>query len=558
MLNYDFLSKCKTLIEGLWDKDLPPIFNHPSNAGYFNVLNNISNKERYDLFTFHNSDETFVSGIKDFKIRNGAPYGTEIAKFYSYKNNNSLRQMGMVNPLLYLGFVYNTVSLKDSFFTNIYLESTYYSCSLSPIFVDNGFYIIEDFYQEYEDEDFDFLVNIFGFEHKKERTKKEEKNYLYSLKVDISNFYSNIYTHHLERIGKRYNTFELPPTSLENVYFSFLDKFSQRTNLSQTKGIFPGPFSSTLCAELFMNEIDKRIEKDLIKDKSIGYLRNVDDMTFYSDSKEELSTLLDKLQMLLFEYELSINENKTLIEKCALEYEEDLKDEIEISAKNYCENGGSLDALEALKATIAKAVIGNKKSLSKAILSKIKGFMESNDCEIENPSYSINYFYKLALTEKYLGSRCFKIIDAIMSRNEGTPIQLEIVDDMLSKTELINSSYNSSIIQVWHYYIISKYGIDFQKEEAFDLYNKQVKKKSPFVLMSFIKKGNGMNKNLFNIAKTQTNLSSGKLFLTCFSPLLMSIYSVDKENYDGYLDDTPRIIFDLYDSQQPSEDEERF
>lgn len=547
MLDEVFLSDCKIIVKGLWDRELPPINNSPTDSGYKYVFEQIELKNEYGLFVYSSSTDTLVTKITDFTIHNGGPKGTETSKFYSYKNNNSLRQMGLVNPILYLAFAYNTAAVKDSFYLLKYLNFQYYEHSLSPVFANTDFYITEDFYGEYEENyELEFLVNIFGFEKMKEKTKEEEQDYLYSLKIDVSNFYSNIYTHHLERIGKKYNTFELHPNDLSIDYFSFLDKFSQRTNLSQTKGITPGPYSSTLCAELLMCEIDKRICKDLIKDEKIGYLRNVDDMTFYSDSREKLASLLDKLQILLFEYELSINESKTKIEQCALEYEEDLKDEIEQCAKHYCDDKGSLDSLDALKANIAKAIAEGKKSLSKAILSKIKGTIDENPFEFVDPKYSVNYFYKLGLTEKYLGSRCFKIIDSIMSCVTDCDVVEAFVNSFIAKTGLINSSYNSSIIQVWHFYLINKYGNESQIDSAFDLYSKQVNVKNPIVLMTFVRKGDGTNRRVFDIIKKQERLSNEKLFYTCFAPLLLSIYAVDKANYDNYLDNLPQIIYDLY------------
>ncbi len=552
MIDNDFLTDSITLFAGLWDKELPPIFLIPKQNQIQIVLNKLYNSDTYNFFKY--ADSTRGSLIKEIDgdyIKINGVKGTEPSLYYSFKNNNSLRQMGIVNPLIYIGFVYNTEVVKEIFFVNRYLSFPHYHNSLSPVFADDYFVVESDFYDETEiDYRENFLVNIFGFEYKKERTKEIEDNFLYSLKVDVSNFFSNIYTHHLERLGKKYNTFSSVPSENEKTYFAFLDSFSRYANTSQTKGIIPGPFSSSLCAELLMCEIDKKIVKQLIDDKNIGYLRNVDDMTFYSDSRAELSVLLNKLQVLLYSFHLSLNTNKTLIEKCAFEYEEDLKEEINKTANSFCEHNVNLDDLESLKASIAKSISNGNKVLAKSILSKIKNMLEdkyNNDLtfSIQETRNAINYFFKLALSENYLGSRCFKIIDLLLNHSSEEYAEA-IIEQLSKKKEIINDFYDNSIIQIWYFYIVNKYGSISTSEEIMNFYFSKESQKNPIALLCFVKSGEELNTDLINLLKSEIGFFDERAFYTAYAPVLISIFCKDGFDYDGIMSSAPNLMKDLY------------
>lgn len=67
---------------------------------------------------------------------------------------------------------------------------------------------------------------------------------------------------------------------LNKRYFTFLDQFHQRVNNNQTKGIPAGVFSSHIAAELCMLCVDEEIRR-YIADRPIGYIRYVDDLTFF-------------------------------------------------------------------------------------------------------------------------------------------------------------------------------------------------------------------------------------------------------------------------------------
>lgn len=142
------------------------------------------------------------------------------------------------------------------------------------------------------------------------RYLKKQGSKLYSVKVDIESFYPNIYTHYLSKI----KDVEPYKDNLDcKSYFDFLDYYNMKINNNQTKGIVTGVFSSTVSAELLMLCVDYEI-KNIIGD-DVTYIRYVDDMTFFSDSLEEIYAKLPLVQRVLNKYRLRINNNKTEAQK---------------------------------------------------------------------------------------------------------------------------------------------------------------------------------------------------------------------------------------------------
>lgn len=79
-----------------------------------------------------------------------------------------------------------------------------------------------------------------------------------------------------------------------------------KINSNQTKGIMSGCFSSRIASELLMLCVDYEIST-YIRDKDVEYIRYVDDFTFFSDSKEQLQSIIAYVQKILNKYKLRIN-----------------------------------------------------------------------------------------------------------------------------------------------------------------------------------------------------------------------------------------------------------
>ena len=285
---------------------------------------------------------------------------------------------------------------------------------------------------------------------------------LYTVKIDIESFFPNVYTHYLGKIKdkKPFNT--IPNV---NYYFEFLDYYNMKTNNNQTKGIAAGVFSSTLSAELLMLCVDHEINQVIGDD--IEYLRYVDDMTFFCDSLEEISSKLPLIQRVLNKYRLRINNNKTenklSIDNKAYVDMQMLKDKF--SYLNRSNNPSTLDkdVFYNIKGYISRARESERRSEIKAFLTMLKTAINRKDL-LFNPSDPIRYekyitdlMIQLAQVDPTYASRCYRIIEAIINQTESDEMREVILNEVKSKSVWINKNFHDSLVQVWHYYLLAMY-----------------------------------------------------------------------------------------------------
>lgn len=149
----------------------------------------------------------------------------------------------------------------------------------------------------------------------------------YLLLADIQQFYPSLYTHslpwalHTKAVAKaeRRNF-----TLLGNR----LDRWAQRIQDSQTRGIPIGPDTSRVLAEILLTSIDIELER------RIGILkgfRAVDDYELTFRHRSEAENALGVLQSILSDYELELNGEKT----CILELPLSMKDTWSERLRNF-------------------------------------------------------------------------------------------------------------------------------------------------------------------------------------------------------------------------------
>lgn len=139
----------------------------------------------------------------------------------------------------------------------------------------------------------------------------------YVVCTDISNCFPSIYTHsipwalHGQGRAKRDRS-----VLLEG---NLLDKATQCTRDGQTNGLLIGPHSSNVLSEVILT----RIDFEMIQKGYEGFKRYIDDYTFYAKTRDEAERFIHDLGMLLREYELVLNDNKTLILRMPIPIKED-------------------------------------------------------------------------------------------------------------------------------------------------------------------------------------------------------------------------------------------
>ncbi len=140
----------------------------------------------------------------------------------------------------------------------------------------------------------------------------DAKHYQYIVRTDITNFYSSIYTH---SIAWALHGRDKALRDREMSFFgNKIDKLIQYANDGGTNGIPIGSVLSDLIAEIILSKIDRNTSEEL-KDIDFLAVRFKDDYRILCDCEADAEKILKALAKNLLAYNLSINENKTSIQK---------------------------------------------------------------------------------------------------------------------------------------------------------------------------------------------------------------------------------------------------
>ncbi|HHR5876692.1 TPA: antiviral reverse transcriptase Drt3b [Providencia alcalifaciens] len=146
-----------------------------------------------------------------------------------------------------------------------------------------------------------------------------ERKYNTLMKLDISKFFSHIYTHSISWAVKSKN---YAKQNRENGHFEgMLDRLFQDSNYGETNGIIIGPEFSRIFSEIILQRIDCNLIDKLqnsfnrINEYDYSIRRYVDDYFIFSNSEEILREIEVILSSELEEYKLYLNESKKIIIK---------------------------------------------------------------------------------------------------------------------------------------------------------------------------------------------------------------------------------------------------
>lgn len=559
------------LLSGWWYSELPPVLDFSIlKDNICSVIQEIEN-DKYKCYK-KLDENSLVSDFKniavpDYKTSSGKTGGewTEPILYFAFKKKKSYREMQIPNMVQYLAFVYNTVKVFDDIYMKLYLD-----CQFSKYVENSNSYVVIGEYftinNEYEDieeiEQGIFVSNNnkqtsnVTFSVNQQRYNLQQKAYLYSTKIDIESFFPNVYTHNFEKMFK---TLPFSSLGIDDSYFVFLDKFHQRINNNQTKGIPAGLFSSHIAAELLMISVDEEI-RNYIKDMEMGYIRYVDDMTFFSDDLNELDKIYSVVQKILNKYRLRINgvktEQKKNIEKVysSTDIEEIhglfpcLKEENKITFND--------NDFKRLKIYILEQLKKDNISQIKSILTKVKKAVSRDFCIIEQEVIEsiFNYLVMLIFEEENLAYHIYQILEEIIVKSA---IKEKYIDILRKKQKLIDEKFSDTIIQIWNYYIITKYVDDKELDALWEISKDNVL--NPIIVSCFVKKGKGKNGELFRWIKecykkeikNETSWKNSIMFSKWWLPIA-KIKQYDKKNYCGFMksENFPEVLKDLIEEQK--------
>ena len=289
--------------------------------------------------------------------------------------------------------------------------------------------------------------------------------------------------------------------------------------------------------------------------EDIEYIRYVDDMTFFSDSMETIYEKLPLIQRVLNKYRLRINSNKTESKNSIynMSYVDmyELKNRFSFFDFEVTETITlDKDIFYNLKGYIAKKYDSGEKSEIKAILTLFKKAIDRGklvmpeDSMIHLEQYIAAYMLQLACTEPVFASRCYRVIISLLKLCEGKETYDEIIKEINAKNIHINATYQDSILQVWHYYVLSKYDSNINIERVIDAFASD--EVNPIIIAGFIKEGFGNNKKLFDYIKRVYMAVENRegensywmrsiMFSKWWLPLML-IYVKDGKNYSSFYD----------------------
>ena len=106
---------------------------------------------------------------------------------------------------------------------------------------------------------------------------------------------------------------------------------------------------------------------------------------------------------------------------------------------------------------------------------------------------------QLACLEPIFASRCYRVIISILDLIDEENKKDEIVKLLKLKNAFINATYHDSLLQIWHYYVLSKYDAKANIIELLDSFgNDEI---NPIILAGFVKEKDEANKELYDYIK---------------------------------------------------------
>lgn len=563
MIDFDapnFESNAKILLEGMNYIGLPDVIDWNTLGSHLrDVIGKMDDKE-YDFYAY--DDQGFINGFKSIVspdyIRSP---GVEAITFYTFKKDGSFREMQIPNLLHYCAFIYNSLYVFDDIFEVLYLDAEndkYVSHSNSYVVIGKNFVIPSGYGIEEELEEGVFITDNnkvqgrISFGENRRRYNRCQDTFLYSVKIDIESFFPNLYTHYFEKIAdyEPYKTLQF-----DKKYFSFLDLFHQRINNNQTKGIPAGLFSSHIAAELLMLCVDWEIS-DKIKEQDMGYIRYVDDMVFFSDSKQQLESIVSEVQRIIGKYRLRINGTKT--EHCSnvlhLANQANLAEIYKQFSFLKMEKGISLDENDFynFKEYISELLDSAKIAQLKTVLTLLLNCLQQDKIvlDVESDCWFC-YLVTLVFEEVNLVCHVYRLLDCIISKAAET-LKKDYVKKLQKKTSLIEDRYCDTLFQIWHYYVMTRYAESELRMECLEKYIEKCDL-NPIILCMFVEDGYEKNKRLLKIITEQFESESTGgdwrqriMFSRWWLPL-MKVRMVDSYNYYGFMQSSyfPQVITDL-------------
>lgn len=176
--------------------------------------------------------------------------------------------------------------------------------------------------------------NIYRFYSSSEFLACERK-YSVLIKTDVTRCFDSLYTHSVSWVTNGWSSSKRYTPNLGSTFGNQFDDLMQAINFRETNGIIIGPELSRIFAEIILQEVDIRLERDL-GEANLRYqadydvLRYVDDYFIFARDQEMANMIREHLERHLLFFKMHLNESKTDIQLTPLHSEMSIvKDRIE-------------------------------------------------------------------------------------------------------------------------------------------------------------------------------------------------------------------------------------
>lgn len=369
-------------------------------------------------FDKNSQQKLFFDTVANEKYR--FPKGVEPISYTMSKHDGGTRIMSVSNPIVLLILHRYILEHQDKILreqtdeTENYISNSHMFYNEKTITFKNSYENLTESGIIVEDEELieRCIETSNFFDASKEKLLKSNGSY-YCLKMDIANFFNNIYSHMI--------TWNLKYPE-EKEIFDNLDIINRTLNSNETKGIITGTYTSNLFSEIILSKVDRELIEECRK-KDISFVRYCDDYYFYSDSKEKLNEIIVCVEKNLALYKLDINTSKTKIVEfpfytSVLDTKQKTKALLERLNKKV-EKDKEEDEIEKVEDLISNLEEAMKREYTNCNYI-LKALYNSYDCIFDdsvNAEIFLDYLINLMFKYDYMSNSIARLILKILSNN---------------------------------------------------------------------------------------------------------------------------------------------
>ena len=422
-------------IEELFQEDfeIEPAFNiNKEPFLYRAVCTSYFPKEFPPLFTTKEFGRYILKEIKENTLERAKE--KKVTKYYITRNNNTLRMLSIPHPLPYSNVCKILYQNWEYINYSIGKKWNHKKISLNiPRECEDSGRLVPSEYPSDKKIDIGLKLNLL-------------RNCRYVVKSDIKNCYPSIYTHALTWALKGKETAQTERNNKD--WINGLDTAVRFMNDNQSIGIPISPDISTILFELVFSNIDKEL-----LEKGYHYCRYIDDIYCPCETKEKAEDFISILTKQLNDFNLKINDNKTVI----LETPIALNDEwVRIVQKNDIPNFIDDSNIRKIIGFLDEAVVLFRKFNNASILKYVMKQIKYNDIRSEDAFLLLeNYIQNLVVLYPFL----LQQLELLYTKNQcfGDKICLQHLLETIIKNP---QNQIKSDALVWCFYYALKYKIN--------------------------------------------------------------------------------------------------